>query len=166
MSTRMLFGAALALALLGAGCGGGSTELVGTQPTALNAFEQDLVGSYALSDFAFIQPGEGGFDKKDFEAYAGELQLEASGFARICLELCDDPTADPRGCERTFTWTADAGWIYFVSADGQGADAWAAWQQGDMGQLTTEFRVPTNHAECEQLIVEDGFEVFTWRRVD
>ncbi len=164
MATGARILAALLSTLLLAACGGGTSVVPSSSPRSLNAFEQELVGDYVLEDFTLIQPGEGGFRADDFEAYDGELHLDADGFAHIRLEVCAEAGANAEGCERLFTWRADAGWLYLEGVDAAGGDAWARWTSGGMGGLTTEFCVPTNHPECEQMLVEDGYEVFIWQR--
>ena len=164
MSTKALLITAISIAFLAAGCGGGGDGTYVAPASGLNAFESDLVGTYALQDFFLIQPGDGGYDPSSFEAFAGELVLEPNGTAVVTLEMCEDAQTVTHACDRHFTWTADAGWIYLECVEG-GADAWASYARGGMGSMTTEFRVPTNHTDVGQLLVEDGYELYTWRRV-
>ena len=167
MSTRAISFCALILAAsLLSGCGSGGDSTTALPSSALNTFEQELAGTYALENFTVIEPGVGGFDAEDFEAFEGTMRLGEDGFARLQMELCEDAAAEPEICDRRFTWHADAGWLYLECIDTTGGDAWAVWEQAGMGRVNTEFREPTNHPECEHLLLEDGFEAFTWRRVD
>lgn len=166
MGTKWFLGAVVMAALLLPACGGGGdTSLVGT-PSTLNAFEQELVGTYSLQEFFYIQPGEGGFASDDFEEYTGILVLEPDGRACLQLDLCRDAQEERIGCNRDYAWSADAGWIYLESADGSAPPAQATWSQGTMGRLTTEFRAPINRPDCEQILVDDGYELYTWQRAD
>lgn len=162
MASKCVLGVSVLVTLVLSACGGsGGTSATPLAPS-LNAFEQELVGTYELLDFALIQPGEGGSRAEDYEEFAGELVLEQSGRARLQLDLCRDGAERQSGCDREFLWSADAGWIFLDAVDASGSDAMAAWKYGALGRLDTEFRAPMNRPECGQILVRDGFEVYTW----
>ena len=158
--------AVLALTLVPACGGGGDTTTEEYVPEGLNQYEALLVGTYELADFKLYSSKEGLSFPRDYETWTGTLTLGADRRASVVFDMCESDTGRVCLYEKDFIWKADYNLLELMCTEAGTPNAIAEWEQLELGVFETHFFVPTNREDCGQFVIDSGYELFHWNRID